>query len=178
MLRSALALGNTAIIRNKSLFCLKSVSGEKPVTRGNKKYNSDHSGTINYFIDLYSNTDILLSQVIDYTDVYNWLMGKREQINYRERVFNEPGYSLFLEYIATQRESGKFEKLLKAYISDKFILCFQEENAILAVPIKRAILTKEIFNIKGVKVGFTEEQREALRRLMPYKIIELEELFT
>ena len=171
-LRCTMAINGVALIRQNSLYYLKAIDGETPVTKGNKKYNSDHSGTINYFIDLF-NSDILLSQPIDTTNAYDWLMNRREQINYRERTFNEPSHSEFWKYIASQIDKGNLEKLIRDYIQDPFLLCFQEENAVLAIPIKRAILTKEKLDNEGIYIAFTNEQRKLLLDLLPVKIQEL-----
>jgi hypothetical protein len=174
-LKCTMAVNGVALIRQKSLFYLKAIDGESPITKGNKKYNSDHSGTINFFIDLFG-SDILLSQSIDTTNVYEWFMNKREQINYRERQFNEPNNSDFWRFIADQIDKRNFETLLKGYIQDKFILCFQEEHAILAIPIKRAILTKEKLDAENIDIGFSNEQKSILLNLLPVKISELVQL--
>lgn len=174
-LRCTMAVNGVALIRQKSLYYLKAIDGESPVSKGNKKYNTDHSGTINYFIDLFS-SDILLSQSIDTTNVYDWLMNKREQINYRERQFNEPNHATFWNSIVEQIDKGGFEKLLKDYIQDKFVLCFQEEHAILAIPLKRAILTKDKLDNEDIDIGLSEEQKAILLGLLPIQIIELVQL--
>lgn len=174
-LRCTMAVKGVALIRHKSLFYLKAIEGELPITKLNKKYNTDHSGTINYFIDLFG-TDILLSQSIEEMNVYEWIMNKREQINYRERQFNEPGHSEFWELIAVEISKGNLEDLLKKYILDSFILCFQEEHAVLATPIKRALLTKEILNGEYIDNALSDEQRTILLDLLPIKIPELVQL--
>lgn len=168
-LRSTLALSGVAIIRQKSLYYLKASNGESPVKKSAKRYNSDHSGTINHFIDLFSTSDILLSQIIDDTNAYDWLMQRREQVNYRERTFNEPSYSTFWEYIATQIQVGNLEKLINDYVQDNYILCFQEENAPLAIPLKRALLTKDKFNKQGINTDLTMDQKSILGNLLPFK---------
>lgn len=167
-LRSSLALNGVAMIRQKSLFYLKSLNGESPVSRSNKKYNSDHSGTINHFIDLFS-SDILLSQSIASTNVYDWIMNKREQINYRERTFNEPHHSDFWNDISNEINRGNFENLLNQYISDRYILCFQEEHAILAIPLKRALLTKQQLDQEGIAVSINSDKIKVLEDLLPFQ---------
>src|SRR6266498_1429744 len=166
-LRCTMAVSGVALIRQKSLFYLKAIDGESPVSKGNKKYNSDHSGTINYFIDLFKGSDILLTQLIDTTNAYDWLMNKREQVNYRERTFNEPGYSEFWDYIASEVIEGNLEKIIEEYIKDPFILCFQEEHAILAIPLKRALLTKKKLEEEKINIALTREQRKLLLKLLP-----------
>ena len=177
-LRSTLALNGVAIVRQKSLYYLKVASGEGPVKKSAKRYNSDHSGTINHFIDLFSASDELLSQVIDDTNAYDWLMQRREQVNYRERTFNEPNYSMFWEYIAVQIQNGNLERLVNDYVQDNYVLCFQEENAPLAIPLKRALLTKDKFDKQGISTDLTIDQKNVLTNLLPFKSIALAQLLT
>lgn len=174
-LRCTMAVNGVALVRQKSLFYLKALEGESPVSKSNKKYNSDHSGTINFYIDLFS-SDLLLSQSIDTTNAYDWLMNKREQVNYRERHFNEPSYSEFWDVIANQIANGNFEKILKDYIHDKYILCFQEEHAVLGIPIKRALLTKEKLDAESIDISLSNERKKILLDLLPIKIPELLQL--
>lgn len=171
-LRCNMAANGVALIRQKSFYYLKSMDGETPITKGNKRYNSDHSGTINFYIDLFG-SDILLSQTIDNTNSYDWFMNKREQINYRERQFNEPSYSSFWQSIAEQVDKGNLEKIIIDYIQDKFILCFQEEHATLAIPIKRALLTKVKLDSENIDISLSYEQKLFLLNLLPFKIPEL-----
>lgn len=174
-LRCTMAINGIALIRQKSLYYLKAIDGASPVTKGAKKYNTDHSGTINFFIDLLS-SDILLSQSIDNTNAYDWHMNKREQVHYRERQFNEPNHSWFWALIGDEINKGNFEMLLKDYVLDKYILCFQEEHAILAIPIKRALLTKEKLAAENIVIGLSAEQKSILYNLLPIKIPELVQL--
>lgn len=171
-LKCTLAVKGVAIIRQKSLYYIKAIEGEFPITIRDRKFNSDHSGVINYFIKLFS-SDILLSQSIDSTNAYDWLMKKREQIHYRERKFNEPNSSSFWEKIKDSIDNGKLDKLLKDYIDDKFILCFQEEHAVLAIPLKRALLTKEILDDEDINVSLTKEQKDLLVKLLPVSMPDL-----
>ena len=176
-LRSAMAANDVALIRHKSLYHLRAIVGAQPVSKGNKKYNSDHSGTINYYTDLFS-SDILLSQQIDSINAYEWLMNRREQVNYRERTFNEPNHSTFWDYIADQVDKGNLEHLIKDYYMDKYILCFQEENAILAIPFKSALLTRNKLFAEKIDLSITEDRKNLLTNLLPTKTYELIELLS
>jgi hypothetical protein len=147
-LRSSLASKGYGLIRRKSLFLIKAFEGEKPQKKSNRKYNTDHEGTINYFQDTFSDSDILLSNNIDEKSSYLWIMEKRDQINYRERKFNEPDCSDFWDYINQQVEKNLLSDLIEKYINDNYIYCFQENHAALAIPIKRAILTHVDLNNK------------------------------
>lgn len=144
LLRASFAIKGYAIVRNKSLYVLKAQSGEKPFKKGHKKYSTTHQGTINYYKDLFETTDLLQSNLIDGDNSYLWLMDRREQINYRERSFHDPGCSDFWITIDNYAKSKKIVELLKEYFHDpKFVYCFQEDHACLALPIKRCILTTD-----------------------------------
>jgi hypothetical protein len=174
-LRSTMATYGVALIRQKSLYYLKVSDGQSPVKKTNKKYNSDHSGTINHYIDLFS-SDILLSQEIDSVNSYDWMMGKREQINYRERTFNEPNHCDFWDYIANQVNIGRFDRLIQDYFNDPYLLCFQEEHAIIAIPFKRAILTRNRFLNESITLSLSAGQQKTLIDILPIKSRELIQL--
>jgi len=175
LLKSHLAASGIALIRQKSLYCLKATAGETPSAAAGRKYNTDHSGTIYYFSNLIS-SDILLSQKIELMSSYEWLMNKREQINYRERIFNEPSHPLIWETIVLQSQVTSLKDIVLQYIKDHFILSFQEEHAILAIPIKRALLTKAKLDSERIKINFSNEKKQLLHRLLPFDIAEINEL--
>lgn len=178
MIKADLAIRDIGLIRHKVIYYLEAKDGAIPITKGTRgnnraNYSGDHKSAINYYNDLFSRSDILLSQNIDGLNAYEWLMKKREQINYQERYFNEPNHPNFLEYIDTQVQSGNFENLLHEIIDDiAFVKTFQNEFAPLAIPIKRALLTKINFENNGITINFTAEQLQYLEGFDNYRIIE------
>lgn len=156
MIRADLAIRDYGLIRHRSVYYLEANSGSMPLTKGKKganrkRYSGDHKSTINYYEDLFSNSDILLSQNLEGLSSYEWLMKKRERINYQERTFNEPTCSDFLNYIDIEIKSGRFNELLNEIINDNYVKTFQPEYAALAIPIKRAILTKKTFTDNSIE---------------------------
>lgn len=150
MLKADLALKDYGLIRHKAIYYLEARDGASPITKGRKgvnrtNYSGDHKSAINYYKDLFSGTDILLSQNISGLNAYEWLMKKREQINYQERYFNEPNSPAFLSFIDNQIKAGNFGQIIKDIVEDSYIKTFQPEYATLAIPIKRAILTRQNF---------------------------------
>lgn len=142
-LRCSLALNGYAIIRNKSLYLFKIKDGEQPGKKTSDKYRNDHVCVINVYCDLYSSSDILQSNTIDGKVPYSWMMNCRNQINYRQREFYDPEPPEFLKVIAAMVDSIGIDQLITEYIDDpKFLYCFQEDHACLALPIKRFLLTK------------------------------------
>ncbi len=70
MIRADLAIRDYGLIRHKTVYYLEARSGSTPITKGKKgtnrsNYSGDHKSTINYYKDLFGNSDILLSQNIE-----------------------------------------------------------------------------------------------------------------
>lgn len=171
MLRADLALKEVGLIRQGGIYYLEAKEGAKPEKKNNhKKYGTDHKATINYFLLLLGNTDILASQNIEGVNSYEWLMKKREQINYRERVFNEPTAPLFLSFIDSEVSNGNLKNLISAIVNDPYIKTFQKEYAPIAIPIKRAILTRQSFNNSGIALNIQEDKLNYAKSLAIYKI--------
>lgn len=174
-LRCSLATKGYSLIRKKRLYLLKAFEGQKPICKSNNKnYNSDHKATINFFQDLFINSDILLSNKINEKSSYLWLMEKREQINYRERRFNEPNCSDFWEYISQSVQNKTFSSLITKYIDDKFIYCFQEEHAPIAIPIKRAILTFRDLKMEKQNEILSDAQLLVLKQILTFNSLQTE----
>ena len=157
-LRCSLALKGYALVRCKRLYLLEISEGSRPTNKSNKKYNSDHSGTINYYKDLVGENDLLQTNTIDGVCVYDWLMEKREIVNYRQRIFCEPNYADFMNGIGSFCHSNNLETQLIKYIKDDLpIYCFDEDHACLALPIKRALLTKSELIESGITTPFSDK---------------------
>jgi len=175
-LRCTLAIRRHAVIRNGQLYILRAEVGAKPVKKGNKKYNSTHQGTIYHFIDLFKSRDKLQDNQIDGENPYVWLMNRRDQIHYRERSFHDPDCSDFWEEISKYVLSGAVRSLLEMYISDsQFLYCFQEDHACLALPIKRAILTKQDIDNAGIELGLEKDKRALINSLLKIEKLNLPE---
>jgi len=169
-LRTSLAAKGYAIIRNRSLYLLSLRSGERPKKKSSARYRNDHFGTINIYRDIFERSDILESNTIDGLNAYEWLMERRNQVHYRERVFHDPGPAYFLNAVAKYVESKKLESLITLYIDDPdYLYCFQPEHACLALPIKRAILTKRDLLDEDIRLGFNKNQTRLLHTLVRLK---------
>lgn len=174
MIKADFALRDYALIRHKCIYYIKASAGSSPITKGRNGnnrsiYTGDHKSALNYYKDLFSNSDILLSQEIEGQTAYQWLMKKREQVNYQERHFNEPNRPDFLEFISQKVNSGNFLELIDEIKNDNgYLLTFQAEYAPLAIPYKRAMLTKKNFTDNGIIEILTTSQSEHLNRFAPY----------
>lgn len=168
MLRASLAAKGIGILRNASMYRLKVAIGESPFSTNNKKYNSTHDGTINHYKDLYQTSDILLTNNIEDVDVYTWMKDIREIINYRSRVILDPEYLSVWEKFNTALDDNSMSILLSELEADEYINCFQEEYAIMAIPIKRAILTLKDFNERGFINEDLKIRMNYIKRIMKY----------
>lgn len=138
LLRTSMACSGYALLRNCSMYRLKVAAGEMPYGTNNKKYNSTHGGTISHYKDVFAGTDILLTNLIDDVDVYQWMENVRDIVNYREVGFEEPECLEVWNKYKEALDIGTLSDLLELLVSDlQYIYCFQEEYAVVAIPIKR-----------------------------------------
>lgn len=173
MIKADFALKDFALIRHKCIYYLQATVGASPITKGRNSsnrtnYSGDHKSALNYYKDLFSNTDILLSQEIDGMSSYQWLMKKREQVNYQERDFKEPYFPDFLEFIDNRVSLGEFPQLINEIINDTYILTFQPEYAPIAIPYKRAMQTKKSFIDNGISSILPDRKIEHLSIFEPF----------
>ena len=150
-LRSSLAAKGYALIKNRSQYLLEVRAGKSPEKRNSKRYRNDHLGVINIYEDIVGESDILQTNTIDGEPVYTWLMGRRHQVHYRQRVFLEPDY--LEEYYQAKKaiQDSAYSQLLDQYYNDDTpIYCFDSDHACIAAPIKRAMLTKQDLYNRGI----------------------------
>ena len=166
-LRCSLAIRGYAIVRNKSLYLLRVQEGEGPIKKNTDKYRNDHVCVINVYRDLYGHSDILQSNTIDGLNPYEWLMERRHQVNYREREFHDPDCAGFLQAIAARVQSKALGKLIETYVDDAdYLYCFQPDHACLALPIKRALLTRQEFSTRGIALQLSDAKMKLVRTLL------------
>jgi hypothetical protein len=170
-LRCSLALNGYAIIKNKSLYLLKIEEGAIPLKKSAPSYRNDHIGIINVYKNVIGLRDILQTNTINGECVYLWLSEKRHQIHYRQRSFDEPNYCNFLQTFNDIHNILDIEKNIIEYINDSIpIYCFDENHACLAMPIKKAVLTKNELKKYGLFFNSYEQSKvDVLKRLLsPY----------
>jgi hypothetical protein len=166
-LRCMLCMNGCALIRNKALYTLHAEVGATPRKNSNRHYNSTHKGTIHHFIDLYKSADSLQSNTIEGLNPYLWLMEKREHINYRVNVFQEPSCYDFWEIAHKKRSVEEFKTLIHSYLTDNnLIYCFQEDHAVLALPLLNALKTRELLLRNSITQPLLPEQADYLKRLL------------
>lgn len=137
LIRASLASKGIAILRCRSMFRLVAHEGEQPFGTGNKRYNTTHEGTLNHYRDKFGFSDLLLSNKIEDDDAYQWMMNVREIINYRSASFSEPDCLEIWDCFSSCVDDGTLPSILEKLENDPYVMCFQEEYAVVAIPIKR-----------------------------------------
>ena len=168
LIRSSMAVKGVATIRCGSMFRLKIAPGESPFTTNNKKYSTTHEGTISHYRDQFSHSDLLLSNKIGDFDAYEWMMNAREIVNYRSRSFLEPEYLDIWQYFYDCLEEGTLVDGLNDLESDPYVKCFQEEYAVVAVPIKRIKQTINDLNTAGILQQLSTDRETFARAVLRY----------
>lgn len=169
LIRASMASKGIAMLRCKSMYRLFARTGEKPFSTGNKKYNTTHEGTISHYKDLFGQSDILLSNNIEEQDVYQWMMNAREIVNYRSAVFPEPDCLDIWDYFSQSIDEGNFTNVLEQLENDPYIMCFQEEYAVIAIPIKRLQQTISDMLNASLLSDFNEERLRFIKNVIGYE---------
>ncbi|MCG4692624.1 hypothetical protein L0P78_06240 [Coprococcus eutactus] len=169
LIRASMASKGIAMLRCKSMYRLFARTGEQPYSTGNKKYNTTHEGTISHYKDLFGQSDILLSNNIEGQDAYQWMMNAREIVNYRSAVFSEPDCLDIWEYFSQSIDEGNFTNVLEQLENDQYVMCFQEEYAVIAVPIKRLQQTISDLLNANLLSDFSEERLGVIKKVIGYE---------
>lgn len=159
-IKAYLACNSIAILRaERKLFYVKAKENEQ-IKRCED--TTDHKGTILTLCKLYKNSDMLLSNNIDSIDAYQWMMKKREEVNYRDMDFHDPNAPDFWSEINNEIEQYGIKEIVDKMVNDNWLYCFQDEYAILGVPTKRIILTVDEIHRQGKTLYIPEEKRNLI----------------
>lgn len=160
--KAYLACKNVAIVRaERRLYYFKASNGEKV----NKcEDHTDHKGTMYVLEREYGIQDLLQSNSIDDKKVYDWMMEKREEVNYKDIEFHDPNPPEFWEKIEEEVKDKGLIRVIEMLATDNWIYCFQEEYGILGIPIKRLILTVTEIRKSGKMVSLTEDQKKFIEQ--------------
>lgn len=123
---------------------------------------TDHKGTILTLCKLFKNSDMLLSNSIDGIDAYNWMMRKREEVNYKDIDFHDPNAPDFWSEINKEIVQKGVGLIIDKLVNDNWLYCFQDEYAILGVPTKRLILTVNEIHRLGKSCYISSEKRNLI----------------
>lgn len=158
-LRAILAANNLAIIyhangKKNTPYRLSCYPGQSP----QKLSGTTHKIVIKQFYEGFP-TSPLISQLIDLKRPFDWMIDRREEVNYKNVRLFEPMVPAFFQGVV----KSPIRQTIDAYINDiTFIYTFDPDHAILALPIK--VLSNATRSIVSAnpKLKFTEQDRDYL----------------
>ena len=153
-----------AILRaERRLFYVRALPNEKFSRCTN---TTDHKATFEVMKRFFPN-EYLLSNRIDGMFSYDWIMTKREDVNYRECTFKDPNPPEFWETINEELAECNIKDVVEKLALDPTgLYCFQSDYAILGVPIKRIELTANAIKDLGLTTTINEQQKEHVITLL------------
>ena len=168
LIRASLAARGFALLRCGNICRLKNAVGERTVGTDNKKFKSTHEGTINHYKAIFSMADRLLSNKIEDHDAYQWMMNAREIVNYKSVSFLEPDCLEIWDFFSTCVDDGTLADELKNLEDDNYIKCFQEEFAVVAIPIMRMKETIADMASGGLLTRLTNDRETFAKTVLNY----------
>ncbi len=160
-LRASLACNDYVFLRGGELrnflYYVQLKSGEKLTKAG----SSDHKSTIELQQKKFSNEWLLSQKITDGDEdlfSYDWLIKRREDVNYKDILFRDPIPSEMWENIRFDVESHGISAIINQLINDSGTMCFQQEYAVLGIPTKRIFFTSEDLHNKGIYLNDNEKK--------------------
>jgi len=171
LLRATLGLNKYSILYNGEYYSLKNEKFEKPKEIKNKR--NTHNATIYFFINHFKTYDYLLSNEINGKNTYIWMMEAREITNYRSCSFMEPMFHDFWEKIDKNNNKEGLQDIIENIYNQPDLFCFQEEYAIVAIPIKRLLLTTNLFQKFKIINKMKDYKMEYIEKILFFKSVDI-----
>jgi hypothetical protein len=128
---------------------LRAASGEAPA----KLSGNTHKVILQQYAAHFPGVP-LVTQLIGVDKPFDWMMDRREEVNYKNAKFHEPAAPLFFKKIASEN----IRHLLLAYIKDNSAsFAFDPDHAILALPIAAIQAAKVSFAAKIPPAVMTDD---------------------
>lgn len=156
-LRAEMYYNGYVLIRDRGLYLVKIAAGQHPATKNNKEYNTDHGGSLRYFIDTYGASDFLCSNVVDGMNVYLWMMDIRETTNYRHKCFNEPESFAELVPLVEQIKTDGISSVLRLFKGDFITYSFSDQHAWLCAPYYKLLEVAAKYKAGAEKLSVEQE---------------------
>lgn len=155
-LRAILAANSLAIIyhnngRKNTPYLLRCCQGQRPV----KLSGNTHKIVIKEFCNVFPDSP-LLSQMIEFRRPFDWMMDRREEVNYKNVRFSEPLVPDFFRGVI----KSSMRLTVAAYVNDvSSTYAFDPDHAILALPIKVLSIAARSIVETNPKLKFSEEDQ-------------------
>jgi hypothetical protein len=135
---------------------------------------TDHGGTLDTYVKLFKDTDYLCSVNIEEKNPLLWMVNCREIVNYKDIKFHEPNANEFWKKISVEMQSISLSRMIAKFAKEKAEYCFQEESAVLALPVNMLLNTAQIMKNEGIAVLSEEQQDMVLKRIddLEYEYLE------
>lgn len=148
-----------------SIYSLRISEGASVTKRSGKNVRGDHKTAFYIFKSDFGDGQMMLSNTIDGSSVFEWMMAAREDVNYRHPTFYEPDIDFFEPSLATS--SGMLQ-WLNNYIRDQSgLYMFQEEHCCIATPLHLlSTLKRDLSSRCGVVERLGEAQQESLLKML------------
>ncbi len=162
-LRAHLAVLKVGIVRNRGIFRWEVAEGTSPVRVRSKGQLSDHKAILQAFTTIVQDdVDVLQSNQVAEQSVYDWLFEQRNQIQYRDRTFQEPEESGYFH--PSILSHTKFDSQVANYILDPVpVYCFDPDHLLLAAPIRRLLDLKRAFLRAGLPNPLLDREESVTR---------------
>ena len=150
-LRAALAAHKYAILYDgRTPYRLRAASGETPA----KLSGNSHKVILQQYTVHFPSAP-LVTQSIGLEKPFDWMMDRREEVNYKNAKFQEPAAPIFFKKAASEN----IRHLLSAYINDNgTTFAFDPDHAILALPIAAIQAAKIAFAALTPPARLTSEE--------------------
>ncbi|SMF73064.1 hypothetical protein SAMN02982917_4232 [Azospirillum oryzae] len=168
LVRCLISIRGIAVFKCHGIYTLRIAEGELPVKRDGVKENGikisgDHKTILHFYKKNFSG-DRVISLNVDGMNVIDWMMSRRDYVNYRDATFFEPEIVGFSESIF----SCGIEERIHNYIDDSdYIYCFDRDHCCLSVPIKMAMqFCKEAAQASCGNSLLSEDQKNYIKRAL------------
>lgn len=168
-IRARLCSRRHGLVRNRSWYYFDINSSGSAAARLNGRrgrYRNDHECVLHLYEDIFSSSDILISNLVDGSQPFSWLMELRNIANYRLARFPDPEFPLDVTAKIGLVDASMLEKIIDNNISDsRHILLFQPEYAWIAIPMKQILAGYTDLVSRGQSIALPGDQYEHTRRL-------------
>ena len=132
------AMGHVFFKCAGSIYSIELKKNAMPSERSKGKFagsdiRGDHKTILATYIAHLGVRDILLTNRIGSESVYEWMMGAREEVHYRQPTFSEPASAVFFRELRTEPGLALW---INKYLNDPNVVhCFLAEHCCLATPL-------------------------------------------
>lgn len=168
-IRARLCSRRHGLVRNKSWYHFDVNSSDSAARRLNgrrDRYRNDHECALHLYEDIFSNSDVLISNLVEGVPPFSWMMELRNVANYRLARFPDPDFPLDVATKLGFVDASMLEKIIDDNISDSMhILMFQPEHAWIALPMKQILAGYADMVSRGQSISLPAGQYEHTNRI-------------